>query len=102
MSGLLVQNAVGRGTRPRLPVAYDQGPHRTRSHLDLQPLVLRRSFSGASTSRDPGAPTDPGGIDGPQALGAALRRYGRVRAASGAQWHGGAQVLFACFARGTA
>ena len=49
--GLLVQEALGRGARPRLPLADREGRARARPDRHLQPLALRRGRRAARASR---------------------------------------------------
>ena len=55
LPGLLLQGALGRGARPRLPVALRQAPARARPDRHLQPLVLRGGARRARAPRDPEA-----------------------------------------------
>ena len=49
--GLLVQDALGRGARSRLPLADREGRARARPDRHLQPLALRRGRRAARASR---------------------------------------------------
>ena len=53
LPGLLVQGAVGRGARSRLPLAHVEVAARARADRHLQPLLLR---GGARRPRAPGVP----------------------------------------------
>ena len=54
--GRLLQAALGRGARPRLPLAHLERAPRARPHRDLQPLALRGGRRGARPPRMAGAP----------------------------------------------
>src|SRR5262245_23689361 len=54
LPGVLLQAALIRGTRSRLPVALRQMPARTRSHWHFQSIVLRGGARGARTPGNPG------------------------------------------------
>ena len=51
--GLLVQVALGRGARPRLPLADDEVPSRAGADRHLQPVVLRGGPCRPGPSRVP-------------------------------------------------
>ena len=53
LPGVLVQGALGRGSRPRLSVADDAPASRAGTHRRLQPLLLRGSAGRARASGDP-------------------------------------------------
>ena len=53
VSGLFLQGAVRGGARPRLSLAHEPRPSRTRADRHLQPLLLRGGPGGARAPRDP-------------------------------------------------
>ena len=73
LRGHLVQAAVGRGARPRLPLARGQQGARTGPHRHLQPLPLRGGARGAGA---------PGAAGAPAAASRALAAPGSGRSAT--------------------
>ena len=75
-----LQAAVGRGARPRLPVALRAAPARPRRDRDLQPLPLRGGARGPRAPGEPRSPEAPGGGEDEGRLAAPLSRDQRLGA----------------------
>ena len=93
LPGLLVQGAVRRGARPRLPLADEEVPARAGPHRHLQPLVLRGSARRPRAPRDPRQPEAPAAPCDEEDLEGALREHRRLRAAPRAQRDARPEVL---------
>ena len=99
-AGALVQGAVSRGARPRLPVA-DGGPVAgTGTDRRVQPVVLRGSAGRPRPSRAAAIAAAAGAGGDQTDLGRATRRHQHLRAPSGAKRLSGSEVLPARVAGG--
>ena len=77
-----LQGAVGRGARPRLPVAHHRQAATARPHRHLQPFVLRGDADRAGAPGDPRQPAAAGHAGHQEDLEGALRGRLRLRALS--------------------
>ena len=75
-----LQGSLGRGARPRLPVAVREAAARARRDRDLQPLALRGGARGPGPPREPRPPEAPAAARSRRHLEAALPRDQRVGA----------------------
>ena len=91
--GLLLQDALGRGARSRLPLADREGRARARPDRHLQPLALRRGRRAARASRVARQAAPAGVTRRPGVLGRALRGHQRLRASPRPQRDEDRQVL---------
>ena len=78
--GAQLQGPLGRGARPRLPVALRARPAAARRDRDLQPLPLRGGARRARPPREPRAPEAARGGEEGRRLEAALPRDQRLGA----------------------
>ena len=93
LPGALLQGAVPRGARPRLPLALPETPARARPHRHLQPLLLRGGARGPGAQGAARGPEAAAVADHQVDLGGPLRGHPQRRALPWAQRHPDPQVL---------
>ena len=92
-AGRVVQAALGRGARSRLPVEDRAGAPGAGPHRDLQSVALRGSRRPAGASRVAGRAAATAGRPRDAILGGPLRGHQRVRAAPAPQRNENREVL---------